>query len=145
MPVPQLTGEGGGHPFSPHWLPLFFPFPVSMAGPHLCIQNDDRTCFLKDLIFYRHFLLISFLMAAPPRLPCVNKSGGRGGQIEWQQNREAKGDEGKGERRSLGKKKWRRDLCFTHWHNVAGRVTGDPGWMTTKALIKPHITTIVGS
>lgn len=93
---------------SSHWLPLFFPFPVSMAGPHLCIQNDDRTCFLNDLIFYRHFLLISFLMAVPPRLPCVNKSGGRGGwQIERQQNREAKRDEGKGKRRrSLEKKRF---------------------------------------
>lgn len=56
--------------------------------------------------------MISFLMAAPPRLPCVNKSGGRGGQIEWQQNREAKEDEGKGERRSLGKKKMEERFVF---------------------------------
>ena len=108
---------------SSHWLALFFPFPVSMAGPHLCIQNDDRTCFLKDLIFYRHFLLISFLMAVPPRPPCVNKSGGRGGQIEWQQNREAKRDEGKGKRRRRLEKNGK-EICFSYWHTESQETPG---------------------
>ena len=49
----------------------FSDFLFQIAGPEPLHQNDGMTRFLKNLIFGRHFLLISFLTEAPPSWACV--------------------------------------------------------------------------
>lgn len=65
-----------------------------------------------------HFLQafpIDFLPdGGPSQAALCQQKRGKGGQIEWQQNREAKGDEGKGKRRGGLEKNKGKEICVFH-------------------------------